>query len=82
MTAPSPTRKQSRQRVRKALVAACYVLASAIGLALGWDFGNRVAGAWLGAVAALNCALFGAMLMSAVERGWNWLATRARQGQA
>jgi hypothetical protein len=60
-------------------MGAGYLLASAAGLALGWNFGNRVAGTWLGAIAGINCALFGALLMSALERGWNWLATRTRQ---
>ena len=64
----------TKRRWRRALVITGYIGVSTLGLVLGWNFGNQLAGPWLGAITAINSALFGAMLMGSAERG---LAERA-----
>ena len=58
------------QRLRHGLVITGYLAAGALGLVFGWDFGNRLAGPWLGVITAINSALFCALLMSLAERAY------------
>jgi high-affinity Fe2+/Pb2+ permease len=58
----------SKPSWRRSLLIAGYVCASALGGVLGWNFGNKVAGPWLGAITGINSALFCAMLMGLAER--------------
>ena len=73
---PASARTDRRWRSK---VIVGYVAATALGLKLGWDFGNQVAGAWLGFITAINSALFCALLMSLVERLATWLADKGRR---
>ncbi len=68
----------TRSRLRSGFVIAGYAAASLLGLKLGWDFGNQVAGPWLGTITALNGVLFCALLMSLAERALAWVAAKAK----
>jgi hypothetical protein len=48
------------------IVRVGYGVVAAIGLKLGFDFGDRVAGAPFGVLMAVNAAVFGAILFSIV----------------
>jgi hypothetical protein len=52
-------------RTKRWLVWTATVIAGLVGLFCGFDFGNRLAGMWLGAVLALNGALFCSIVVAA-----------------
>ena len=51
---------------RRPLVMAGCVAAGAAGLWFGYDFGDRLAGPWVGVVAALNCGALATLLADAL----------------
>jgi hypothetical protein len=65
MSTPSPRPPQS-PRARRSVVWAITLAAGLIGLAAGFDFGNRLAGMLIGVVMAFNGALFCSILAAAV----------------
>jgi hypothetical protein len=52
-----------RSRFRHYLRYAISIAAVAIGLKLGFDFGNRISGPLMGVVAAINSAVFCALIL-------------------
>jgi len=52
-----------RSRFRHYLRYTIAIAAVAIGLVLGFDFGNRISGPLIGVVAAINCAVFCALIL-------------------
>lgn len=62
---------------RRYAMWAVQALAGLLGAAWGFDFGVQVAGIFLGVVAALNCAVFAALLAGA---GFARLAALGRRG--
>lgn len=64
MSTPHSPPQASRRR--RPLVWAVTLIAGLIGLVAGFDFGNRLAGSLVGAVMALNGALFCSILAAAV----------------
>jgi drug/metabolite transporter (DMT)-like permease len=59
---PDPARRRHR---KSALAWAITLAAGVVGLAAGYDFGNRLAGMWIGALMAANGALFCSLLAAA-----------------
>ncbi len=59
---PAPRRIQSRRWLVRAVAA----IAGLLGLVLGYQFGNRVAGLWLGVITGLNGAVFATILVGAL----------------
>lgn len=51
-------------------------LAACAGIFFGWGFGDRIGGPAVGAITALNSAVFGVLMVSGLDD----LATRVRQG--
>lgn len=59
-----------RPLAAKALALALHTAGVALGLVLGWQFGQRADGLWLGILAALNGAVFCALLTDAATQRW------------
>jgi hypothetical protein len=58
---PGPDNKA---RLVRGLEIVITLVAGALGLTLSYDFGNRLAGLWLGLIMGLNGGLFGALAAS------------------
>lgn len=56
--------------LQRSVLALVYVLAAAVGLVSGYDFGSRIGGIFVGVVLALNGAVFCSIVVGAVAERW------------